>query len=115
MAGSQKLQDAAVISLQKQMYEKYEATLKRVHRLQGVIDSLEGQWHGIGRAEFDRKQIEINESIQNIGNILGQVIDAMTKTRNIKDSKEDEVRAAAARIDVRDGAATTPPSALSSY
>ncbi|MER6260181.1 WXG100 family type VII secretion target [Streptomyces sp. NPDC059688] len=116
MAGNkQKLEDAQVVHLEKQMVEKYEGIQKRVHGLQGVIDGLEGQWHGIGRAAFDRKQYEINESLRNIGNILGDVIEAMTATRNIKDSKEDEVRAAVAKIDLQDGAPTVPTSALNSY
>jgi WXG100 family type VII secretion target len=113
--GTQKLQDDAVIRLQKQMLEKYENIQKRVHTLQGVIDSLEGQWQGIGRAAFDKKQYEINQSLRNIGNILGDVIEAMTTTRNIKDSKEDEVRAAVNKIDLQDGASTVPTSALNSY
>ena len=111
--GKQKLEDAAVIDLQKKMADKYESIRKRVHGLQGVIDGLEGQWHGIGRAAFDKKQYEINESLKNIGDILGDVIEAMTATRNIKDSKEDEVRAAVNKISVQDGAPTV--SALSSY
>ena len=116
MAGNkQKLEDAQVVHLQKQMLDKYEGIQKRVHGLQGVIDGLEGQWHGIGRAAFDRKQYEINESLRNIGNILGDVIEAMTATRNIKDSKEDEVRAAVNKIDLQDGAPTVPTSALNSY
>ncbi|MBV2353573.1 WXG100 family type VII secretion target [Streptomyces sp. J2-1] len=115
MADKQKLEDAAVIQLQKQMSEKYEGIRKRVHSLQGVIDGLEGQWQGIGRAAFDKKQYEINESLKNIGDILGDVIEAMTATRNIKDSKEDEVRSSVNKIDVRDGASSMPSSALSSY
>ncbi|AZM75175.1 WXG100 family type VII secretion target [Streptomyces sp. G3] len=112
MAVDQKLEDAAVVKLQKDMYEKFESIRKRVHNLQGVIDSLEGQWQGIGRAAFDKKQYEINTSLQNMGRILADVVDAMTTTRNIKDSKEDEVRAAVNKIDVRDGAKTSPLSAL---
>ena len=113
--GTQKLHDDAVIRLEKQMLEKYESIQKRVHALQGVIDSLEGQWQGIGRAAFDKKQYEINLSLRNIGNILGDVIEAMTTTRNIKDSKEDEVRAAVNKISLQDGASTVPTSSLSSY
>lgn len=113
--GKQKLEDDAVVHMQQQMVEKYDNIRKRVHNLQGVIDGLEGQWQGIGRAAFDKKQYEINTSLQNIGNILGEVIEAMTSTRNIKDSKEDEVRASVNKIDVRDGASSVPTSALSSY
>ncbi|QNS03762.1 WXG100 family type VII secretion target [Streptomyces xanthii] len=110
MANQQKLEDQQVISLQKQMSEKYEGIRKRVHNLQGVIDGLEGQWKGIGKAAFDKKQFEINESLQNIGKILADVIDAMTKTRNLKDTTEDDVRASVDKISVTDGA-----SSLSSY
>ncbi|MCP3770346.1 MULTISPECIES: WXG100 family type VII secretion target [Streptomyces] len=109
MAVDQKLEDAAVIKLQKDMYEKFENIRKRVHSLQGVIDSLEGQWQGIGRAAFDKKQYEINESLQKMGLILGDVIEAMTATRNIKDSKEDEVLAAVNKINVNHGAPTVSP------
>lgn len=106
----QKLEDQQVVALEKRMSEKYEGIRKRVHNLQGVIDSLEGQWQGIGRAAFDKKQYEINESLQSIGKILADVIEAMNKTRNVKDNTEDDVRASVAKIDVKDGA-----SALSGY
>ncbi|MEU6736891.1 WXG100 family type VII secretion target [Streptomyces physcomitrii] len=115
MTGKQKLEDAAVIKMQEDMSQKYDNIRSKVHKLQGVIDGLEGQWHGIGRAAFDKKQYEINTSLQNIGGILADVIDAMTKTRNIKDTTEDDVRAAVEKIDVRDGAPTMPSSNLSSY
>ncbi|MDX2761164.1 WXG100 family type VII secretion target [Streptomyces europaeiscabiei] len=116
MAGSQKqkLENDAVVLLQKQMLAKYENVKSRVHRLQGIIDSLEtGQWDGIGRAAFDKKQFEINQSLRSMGNILAEVIEAMTSARNIIDTKEDEVRAAVNRIDIQDGAPTVSP--LSSY
>ncbi|UXX95681.1 WXG100 family type VII secretion target [Streptomyces sp. AD2-2] len=115
MSNKQKLEDAAVVDIQKQMLDKYDGIAKRVHGLQGVIDGLEGQWHGIGRAAFDKKQYEINESLRKIGTILGDVIEAMTATRNIKDSKEDEVRAAVNKIDLQDGAPTVTPSSFNSY
>ncbi|MGQ4422115.1 WXG100 family type VII secretion target [Streptomyces violaceoruber] len=115
MAVDQKLEDSAVVKLQKDMYEKFESIRKRVHNLQGVIDGLEGQWQGIGRAAFDKKQYEINTSLQNMGRILADVVDAMTATRNIKDSKEDEVLAAVNKINVNDGAPTVQSSPLSSF
>ncbi len=110
MADKQKLHDDPVVTLQKNMYDKFEGIRKRVHGLQQVIDSLEGgQWQGIGRSAFDKKQYEINESLKNIGDILAEVIDGVTKARHIKDSKEDAVRAAVNKIDVRDGAPTVSP------
>ncbi|GAA0929845.1 WXG100 family type VII secretion target [Streptomyces thermoalcalitolerans] len=115
MTDRQRLEDQAVTKLQKDMYEKYESIRKRVHGLQQIIDGLENQWEGVGRNAFDKKQYEINESLKRIGGILGDVIEAMTKTRDIKDSKEDEVRAAVNKIDVRHGAPTVPVSPISSY
>ncbi|WP_372350708.1 hypothetical protein [Streptomyces sp. KL116D] len=58
--GRQKLEDQQVVVLEKQMSEKYDGIRKRVHNLQGVIDGLEGNWQGIGRAAFDKKQYEIS-------------------------------------------------------
>ncbi|GGV83815.1 MULTISPECIES: WXG100 family type VII secretion target [Streptomyces] len=109
MAGKQKLEKDPVVKLQQDMSTKYENIRKRVHNLQQVIDSLEGQWQGIGRAAFDKKQYEINESLKNIGQILAEVIEGITKTRHVVDSKEDDVRASINRIDVRDGAPTVSP------
>ncbi|WP_438828065.1 WXG100 family type VII secretion target [Streptomyces tropicalis] len=95
------------------MYTKYEHILKRAHKLQGIIDSLEkGHWDGIGRSAFNEKQQAINVALQNIGKILTDVIEAMNKTRKIKDGSEDEVRAAVNKIDIHDGA---PVSVFSSY
>ena len=113
MADKQKLVDDPVVKLQNDMFAKFEGIRKRVHGLQQVIDGLEGQWQGIGRAAFDEKQRNINESLVGIGRTLTEVIESMTKTRNIKDTKEDAVRAAVNKIDVRDGAPTTSP--FSSY
>lgn len=109
MVDRQKLEDQAVVKLQKDMYEKYESIRDRVRGLQQVIDGLEKQWEGIGRSAFDSKQYEINESLQRIGRILAGVIEAMTKTRDIKDSKEAAVRAAVNKIDVYHGAPTKSP------
>ncbi|MCX3061768.1 WXG100 family type VII secretion target [Streptomyces beihaiensis] len=110
MAGEQRLEDAAVVALERQMSDKYDGIRKRAHNLQGVIDGLEGQWAGIGRAEFDKKQYEINESLRNIGGILTEVMEAMNKARHIKNTTEDQVRASVSKIDPYDGA-----SSLSSY
>ncbi|MCX5034971.1 WXG100 family type VII secretion target [Streptomyces coelicoflavus] len=117
MVADQKLEDLAVDKLQKDIYEKFENIRKRVHNLQGVIDTLEtgGQWQGVGRAAFDKKQLEINMSLQNMGRILADVVDGITATRKIKDSKEDEVLAAVNKIDVYEGAASLRSSPLSSF
>jgi len=109
MADTTKLERDPVVQLQQEMSDKYDNIRRRVHTLQHVIDSLEGQWQGIGRAAFDKKQYEINESLKNIGDILAEVIEGISKTRNIVDSKEDDVRATINKINVRDGAPTVSP------
>ncbi|BAC70244.1 MULTISPECIES: WXG100 family type VII secretion target [Streptomyces] len=110
-----KVNNDPVIKLEQDMYTKFEAIRARVHKLQGVIDGLEGQWQGIGRAAFDKKQYEINQSLGALGGILTEVIEGVNKTRKITDGSEDEVRAAVQKIDLQDGAPTVTASAFNNY
>lgn len=112
MAEGQRLSDAQVVKLEQDIATKFESIKGQLHKLQGTIDSLEGQWKGIGAGAFNTKQHEINTSMVRIGNILVKFLDAMSATRKIKDGTEDEVRAAVQGINVYDGA---PKSSLSSY
>ncbi|AJE42824.1 WXG100 family type VII secretion target [Streptomyces nodosus] len=115
MAQGQRLTDSQMAELEKKIAEKFENIRTRVHKLQGVIDGLEGQWHGIGRAEFDKKQYEINESLARMGRILTEFLDAMTGTRKIKDDSEEQVRETMRKIDLYDGASTVPKSPFAGY
>ncbi|MGW6360424.1 WXG100 family type VII secretion target [Streptomyces sp. NPDC055092] len=112
MADGQRLSDDEMVRLERKIAEKFENIKSTVHRLQGTIDSLEGNWKGIGANAFNTKQHEINTSMKNIGNILVKFLDAMSGTRKIKDDSEDKVRQAVNAINVYDGA---PKSTLSSY
>ncbi|MEU5057875.1 MULTISPECIES: WXG100 family type VII secretion target [Streptomyces] len=112
MADGQRLSDDQMIALERKIAHKFDNIKSTVHRLQGTIDSLEGNWKGIGANAFNTKQYEINESMKNIGNILVKFIDAMTGTRKIKDDSEDHVRQQVNKINVYDGA---PKSTLSGY
>ncbi|GAA4779608.1 WXG100 family type VII secretion target [Streptomyces sp. C10-9-1] len=104
MSQGQKLSDEQLIALEKQILEKFNSIKGQLHQIQGTIDSLEGQWKGIGAGAFDKKQYEINTSMVNIGNILAKYLEAMNATRKIKAGTEDDVRAAVQAINVNDGA-----------
>ncbi|MFI9776648.1 MULTISPECIES: WXG100 family type VII secretion target [unclassified Streptomyces] len=112
MAQGQRLSDSEMVALERKIAEKFENIKSTVHRLQGTIDSLEGQWQGIGANAFNTKQHEINTSMKKIGNILVTFLDGMSGTRKIKDDSEDQVRQAVNKINVYDGA---PKSTLSGY
>ncbi|MFD4712409.1 MULTISPECIES: WXG100 family type VII secretion target [unclassified Streptomyces] len=112
MAQGQRLSDSEMVALERKIADKFDNIKSTVHRLQGTIDSLEGQWQGIGANAFNTKQHEINTSMKNIGNILVTFLDAMSGTRKIKDDSEDQVRQAVNKINVYDGA---PKSTLSGY
>jgi len=111
-APRQRLDDAEVIKLEQDIQVKFEAIKGQLHKLQGIIDGLEGQWKGIGAGAFNTKQHEINTSMVRIGNILVKFLEAMSQTRKIKDGTEDEVRALVQGINIYDGA---PKSSLSGY
>ncbi len=110
--GRQKVSDKDIILLEKELLHRFEGIKGQLKELQGIIDSLEGHWKGIGAGAFNAKQTEINERMVRIGNILAKFIEAMTTTRKIKDGTEDEVRAQVQSIDVDLGGAH---SALSGY
>ncbi|MFC9499135.1 WXG100 family type VII secretion target [Streptomyces sp. NBC_01474] len=112
MADGQRLSDDQMVALERKIADKFDNIKSTVHRLQGTIDSLEGNWKGIGANAFNTKQHEINTSMKNIGNILVKFLDAMTGTRKIKDDSEDQVRQQVNKINVYDGA---PKSTLSGY
>ncbi|MEU0396087.1 WXG100 family type VII secretion target [Streptomyces sp. NPDC006208] len=104
MSQGQRLSDEQVAKLQEHILLKFTSIKGQLHQIQGTIDSLEGQWKGIGAGAFDKKQYEINNSMVRIGNLLAEYVESMTLTRKIKDGTEDEIRAAVQSIDVNDGA-----------
>ncbi|MGW1895022.1 WXG100 family type VII secretion target [Streptomyces sp. NPDC002004] len=112
MAQGQKLVDQHVIDLEKEILSKFDDVKTMVHGLQGEIDALEGNWQGIGANAFNQKQYEINTSLARMGNILSTFLDALNKTRGIKDATEDQIRSSAQKIDVYDGA---PKSTIASF
>lgn len=108
----QKVSDKDIIVLEKELLHRFEGIKGQLKELQALIDSLEGNWKGIGAGAFNAKQTEINERMVRIGNILAKFIEAMSTTRKIKDGTEDEVRAQVQSIDVSVGGGT---SALAGY
>ncbi|GGO56384.1 MULTISPECIES: WXG100 family type VII secretion target [Streptomyces] len=112
MADGRKLNDDLVKKLEKEIALKYDSVQKQLRRLQGTLDTMEGNWRGIGAHAFDGKQREINQHMQAIGRILVDFLDAMAANRKEKDGLEDEVRAKINSIDVEYGG---KHSAISSY
>ncbi|MHC5704309.1 hypothetical protein HHX38_27700 [Streptomyces sp. PKU-MA01144] len=114
MSQGQRLSDQQVIQLEKQLFEKFNSIKGQLQQIQGTIDSLEGQWKGIGAGAFNTKQQEINTSMVRLGNILAKFIEAMSASRRIKDGTEDDVRAAvqAINVDLGAGASAAPRSGL---
>ncbi|MFF5442006.1 WXG100 family type VII secretion target [Streptomyces achromogenes] len=108
----QKVSDKDIIVLEKELLHRFEGIKGQLKELQALIDSLEGNWKGIGAGAFNAKQTEINERMVRIGNILVKFIEAMSTTRKIKDGTEDEVRSQVQSIDVSVGGGT---SALAGY
>jgi WXG100 family type VII secretion target len=109
----QRLSDQQVAKLEKELFEKFNSLKGQLQQIQGTIDSLEGQWKGIGAGAFNEKQAKINESMVRLGNILAKFLEATSQSRKIKDGTEDDVRAAVQSINVDLGVGTTAKSNLS--
>ncbi|MGW0603606.1 WXG100 family type VII secretion target [Streptomyces sp. NPDC002644] len=112
MSDGQLLRDSEVIALEKNIVDRFESIKGQMTRLQGTIDQLEGHWRGIGANAFNRKQVEINEHMRDIGQLLVKFLENVNMTRKDKDNLEDDVRATIDSIDVQYGGKT---SAISGY
>ncbi|WP_175409969.1 WXG100 family type VII secretion target [Streptomyces sp. TRM64462] len=106
MAG-QRLTDQQVIKLERELLDKFNSIKGQLQQIQGTIDSLEGQWKGIGAGAFNTKQHEINTSMVGLGKILAKFLEGLSASRKIKDGTEDEVLAAVQSINVDLGVGTS--------
>lgn len=112
MADGRKLNDGDVKILQDEIVMKYESVQGVLKNLQGTLDTMEGNWRGIGANAFDKKQTEINMHMQAIGRILVDFLDGISNNRKDVDRLEDDIRATMNSIDVDYGG---KHSAISSY
>ncbi|MFD5700225.1 WXG100 family type VII secretion target [Streptomyces lasiicapitis] len=112
MSDGRKLNDGEVKFLEKEIVDKYDSVQASLKRLQGILDSMEGNWRGIGAHAFDKKQTEINQHMVAIGRILVDFLDGISKNRTDVDRLEDDIRSTMNSIDVDYGG---KHSAISSY
>ncbi|MER5304792.1 WXG100 family type VII secretion target [Streptomyces lasiicapitis] len=112
MSDGRKLNDGDVKILQDEIVAKYDSVQAVLKNLQGTLDTMEGNWRGIGANAFDKKQTEINQHMQAIGRILVDFLDGISSNRKDVDKLEDEIRSTMNSIDVDYGG---KHSAISSY
>ncbi|PRH76428.1 hypothetical protein C6N75_25720 [Streptomyces solincola] len=116
----QKVNDSNLKSLQDDITTAFTDVKGQLQNLQGVIDSLEGRWQGIGAGAFDVKQNEINQGMVRIGRLMLNFQEAIEATRTISGNTDTEVEAALRGVDVTagysgDAGAEARTSNLSSY
>ncbi|MCI3226356.1 WXG100 family type VII secretion target [Streptomyces sp. NP-1717] len=99
----QKVGDQSLKDFQDEITVKFEDVKGQLRNLQGVIDSLEGAWKGIGASAFDVKQAEINSGMVRIAKMLLNFQEAIQVTRTTAGNTEDEVYAALNGVDVTAG------------
>lgn len=90
----QKVGDQGLKAVQDQITVQFEEVKGQLKDLQGVIDSLEGAWKGIGASAFDVKQAEINSGMVRIAKMLLNFQEAIQVTRTTAGNTEDEIYAA---------------------
>ncbi|MFC7218323.1 WXG100 family type VII secretion target [Streptomyces polyrhachis] len=96
----QRLSEDGIIRLEQDLSEKSQRLNKRVQTLQATIDSLEGQWQGVGAGAFNQKQAEINMAMATLNRILVGYQEAIRETRVLGANNEDEVRSTLSSVDV---------------
>lgn len=99
----QKVSDEGLKGVQDQITVQFEGVKTQVKNLQGVIDSLEGAWKGVGAGAFDVKQAEINSGLVRIAKMLLNFQEAIQVTRTTSGNTEDEIYAALNGVDVTAG------------
>ncbi|MCX5386044.1 WXG100 family type VII secretion target [Streptomyces sp. NBC_00083] len=121
MAKDQLVTDSEMIHLENEIVQKFESVKGQLKTLQGVIDSLEGAWDGIGAGAFNGKQTDINNNMVGIGKDLLDFLEAMKATRTGKGNTDHEVFQALRGVDVVEGYSGDPTataamsSSLSTY
>ncbi|MEU3602498.1 WXG100 family type VII secretion target [Streptomyces sp. NPDC006798] len=103
MSAVQKVGDQSLKDFQDEISRQFEDVKGQLQNLQGVIDSLEGSWKGIGAGAFDVKQAEINQGMVRIAKLMLNFQEAIQVTRTTAGNTEDEVRAALQGVDVTAG------------
>jgi uncharacterized protein YukE len=118
----QKVNGVALAQLQEELTRNFLGVKGQLKQLHVTIDTLEGQWRGIGAGAFNTKQAQINNNMVGIGKLLLKFQEAIEAARTISGNTEDAVSAAMRGIDVTPGyAGSSPPPAaaptskLSSY
>ncbi|GHF82811.1 WXG100 family type VII secretion target [Streptomyces filamentosus] len=98
-----KVGDQSLKEFQDELTRKFEDVKGQLQTLQGVIDSLEGRWKGIGAGAFDAKQTEINNGMVRIAKLMLNFQEAIQVTRTTSSNTDDEVEAALRGVDVTAG------------
>ncbi|NJQ02222.1 WXG100 family type VII secretion target [Streptomyces zingiberis] len=99
----QKVGDQGLKDFQDEITRRFEDVKGQLNTLQGVIDSLEGRWKGIGAGAFDAKQTEINQGMVRIAKLLLNFQEAIQVTRTTAGNTDLEVEAALRGVDVTPG------------
>ncbi|GHA99271.1 WXG100 family type VII secretion target [Streptomyces termitum] len=98
-----KVGDQSLKDFQDELTRKFDDVKGQLTALQGVIDSLEGRWKGIGAGAFDAKQTEINQGMVRIAKLMLNFQEAIQVTRTSSSDSDDEAERALRGIDVTAG------------
>ncbi|MEV5442014.1 WXG100 family type VII secretion target [Streptomyces sp. NPDC052644] len=99
----QKVNDGALQRLQNNLTEAFDDVKGQLNALHATIDSLEGNWAGIGAGAFNQKQELINQEMVAIGKLLLHFQEGIEAARTITGNTELEVEAALRGVDVVGG------------
>ncbi|MFI1184676.1 WXG100 family type VII secretion target [Streptomyces californicus] len=115
MTVDQKVSDAVLQGVENALTVKFDSVKDKLKRLQATIDSLEGNWQGIGANHFNKKQTEINNRMVGLGHQLLSFQESIKAARTISGDNEDAVRQALQGVDVVPGYTPPPKSSLNDF
>ncbi|MBO8193801.1 WXG100 family type VII secretion target [Streptomyces oryzae] len=98
----QKLDDASLRKKEEWLVTKLGNINGQVKGLQGVIDSIETHWRGIGAGAFNAKQTQINNHMASLNRLLAYFLEGIEAARKASGLNEDDIAQALRGIDVAD-------------
>ncbi|WP_411107640.1 WXG100 family type VII secretion target [Streptomyces sp. cmx-4-9] len=88
------LADDPVVQAKNKISETATAVSKQARELADILATVSAGWTGVGASGFQDAQRVINEDHDDIRRLLGILHNAVSKTKNLSNAQDDDVRAA---------------------
>ncbi|MFI9027292.1 WXG100 family type VII secretion target [Streptomyces sp. NPDC053560] len=115
MSDKQRVSAARLQKLENNIQQVLDSMNNQVGDLERMLEMLKTQWRGLGAAQFQSLQTEINQRHRNLKNLMGHVQDAVAANRKGSGANDEAIRASLGGIDLNGSKAGDGMIAAGSY